>query len=115
MAPPAIYLISMYYVPNGNYYAQIHGMDRAELGDTLRSVQFYCSLQLASLLLLFVALQKILGLSPIHHLAFVLENQFHGVQIKLVFWVFTTYRLRCSIMVSLHNPPLPLVIRTLIT
>ncbi|KAE9077023.1 hypothetical protein PF010_g23672 [Phytophthora fragariae] len=94
----SIYLIGMYHLPNGNYYAQIHRMDQTELVDTLRSVQFYCSLQLVSLLLLFVALQQMLGLSPVHQLAFVLEKQFDGVQIKLVFWVF--YNVQASLQ---HN------------
>ncbi|KAG6974976.1 hypothetical protein JG688_00002767, partial [Phytophthora aleatoria] len=42
----------------------------------------------AHLALRSVFLQKILGLSPIHQLTFVLEKQYSGVQLKLVFWVY---------------------------
>jgi hypothetical protein len=94
----AIYMMVMYHLPNGQYYAQMQGMDRDQLVETLKSVQFYCSLQLASLLLLFLALRQILGLSPVHQLAFVLEKQFQGVQTKLIFWVF--YNVQASLQ---HN------------
>jgi hypothetical protein len=91
-------MMVMYHLPTGQYYAQMQGMDRDQLVETLKSVQFYCSLQLASLLLLFLALRQILGLSPVHQLAFVLEKQFQGVQTKLIFWVF--YNVQASLQ---HN------------
>uniref|UniRef100_H3HCH4 Uncharacterized protein n=1 Tax=Phytophthora ramorum TaxID=164328 RepID=H3HCH4_PHYRM len=84
----SIYLFVMYHLPNRDYYSQLHGMDHNQLVHTLQSVQFYCFLQLVSLLILFYALQHLLGLSPIHQLAFVLEKRYSGVQLKLVFWVF---------------------------
>ncbi|KAK1930371.1 hypothetical protein P3T76_014042 [Phytophthora citrophthora] len=102
----SIYLTAMYHLPNREYYAQIHGMDRDQLVATFENVQIYCSLQLASLLLLFAALHQILGLSPVHQLAFVLEKQFDGVQIKLVFWVY--YNVQASLQ---HNGKLELMSR----
>ncbi|KAE9173287.1 hypothetical protein PF004_g27020 [Phytophthora fragariae] len=62
---------------------------------TLENVMFYCSLQIGSLLLLVFILHKQLGLSPIHQLAFVLEKQWDGIQIRLVFWVF--YNVQASL------------------
>eukprot|EP00644_Phytophthora_capsici_P017482 jgi/Phyca11/127286/e_gw1.67.38.1 len=84
----SIYLYGMYHLPNREYYAQLRGMSESELILTLKNVLFYCALQLASLLLLFLALKKKLGLSPIHHLAFVLDKQFIAIQVKLCFWVY---------------------------
>ncbi|KAG6623057.1 uncharacterized protein IUM83_12251 [Phytophthora cinnamomi] len=84
----SIYLYGMYHLPNREYYAQLHGMSEHMLLQTLKNVLFYCSLQLVSLLLLFYALKKQLGFSPIHHLAFVLDKQFVGIQVKLLFWVY---------------------------
>ncbi|KAG1686796.1 hypothetical protein DVH05_005940 [Phytophthora capsici] len=78
----------MYHLPNREYYAQLRGMSESELILTLKNVLFYCALQLASLLLLFLALKKKLGLSPFHHLAFVLDKQFIAIQVKLCFWVY---------------------------
>ncbi|KAE9312023.1 hypothetical protein PF008_g20056 [Phytophthora fragariae] len=87
-ASSAFYLLVMSNLPNRDYYTQLRGMTHFELVQTLRSVQLYCSLQLLSLLVLFLALRHVLGLSPIHQLAYVLEKRFVGVQVKLVFWVY---------------------------
>lgn len=75
-------------LPNRDYYAQLHELSEREVIETLTNVLFYCSLQLVSLLLLFYALTKKFGLSPIPHLVFVLDKQFVGIQVKLVVWVF---------------------------
>ena len=50
-------------------------LSQGELIQTLNNVMFYCSLQILSLVLLAFILQKKLGLSPMHQLAFVLEKQ----------------------------------------
>ncbi|KAJ8578812.1 hypothetical protein ON010_g392 [Phytophthora cinnamomi] len=91
----SIYLAVMYELPNRRYYAQLEGMQKDLLYLTLKNVLFYCSLQLISLILLIIALQRKLGLSPIRQLAFVLEKQFAGLQIKLIFWVF--YNVQASL------------------
>lgn len=70
-------------------------MDGAQLVQTLQNVMFYCSLQLASLLLLIYMLRRMLGLPPTRQLAFVLEKQFHWVQTSLVFCVF--YNVQASL------------------
>jgi hypothetical protein len=100
---PAIYLYAMYHLPNRDYYAQLHGMNEEALVQTLQNVLFYCSLQLVSLLLLFFALQTKLGFSPVHHLAFVLDKQCVGVQVKLVFWVY--YNAQASLAHSGESAP----------
>ncbi|KAL3669462.1 hypothetical protein V7S43_005855 [Phytophthora oleae] len=94
----SIYLYGMYHLPNREYYAQLRGMNEGELILTLKNVLFYCSLQLVSLLLLFLALKKKLGMSPIHHLAFVLDKQFIAIQVKLCFWVY--YNAQASLQQS---------------
>ncbi|EGZ07296.1 hypothetical protein PHYSODRAFT_352876 [Phytophthora sojae] len=81
-------MLTTYLLPNREYYAQLRGMTQNELIQTLVSVMFYCTLQLGSLLLLFFILQRKLGLPPIHQLAFVLEKQYVGVQVRFIFWVF---------------------------
>ncbi|EGZ07227.1 hypothetical protein PHYSODRAFT_340354 [Phytophthora sojae] len=94
----SIYLYVMYQLPNRGYYAQLQSLDRDHLIHTLQGVLFYCSLQLLSLFVLFFVLQFTLGLSPIHQLAFVLEKQYSGVQLKLVFWVY--YNVQASLQYS---------------
>ena len=76
-----------YQLPNRTYYAQLQGMTQGELVETLENVMFYCSLQILSLLLLAFILQKKLGLSPMHLLAFVLEKYAPNFQGCLILWV----------------------------
>ncbi|RLN87735.1 hypothetical protein BBJ28_00019041 [Nothophytophthora sp. Chile5] len=83
----AIYLVAIYQLPNRMYYSQLAGMDRERLLETLQNVMVYCSLQLLSLLVLAVVLRYKLHFSAFRQLAFVLEKQWAGVQIKLVFWI----------------------------
>ncbi|KAK1930419.1 hypothetical protein P3T76_014090 [Phytophthora citrophthora] len=91
----SMYMFAMYHLPNRAYYAQLAGLDEDQLLQTLKNVLFYCSLQLLSLLVLAFTLQRKLGLSPIRQLSFVLEKQFAGAQIKLIFWVF--YNVQASL------------------
>ncbi|RLN48131.1 hypothetical protein BBJ28_00025193, partial [Nothophytophthora sp. Chile5] len=87
----SIYLVAMYQLPNRMYYSQLAGMDRGQLFETLQNVMVYCSLQLLSLLVLVVLLRYKLHFSPFRQLAFVLEKQWAGVQIKLVFWILNRW------------------------
>lgn len=91
----AIYLAIMYQLPNRKYYAQLTDIDEGELLQTLHNVLLYCVLQFISLLAMVIMLHTQLGLAPIHQLAFVLEKQFAGAQIKLIFWVF--YNVQASL------------------
>ncbi|KAE9034636.1 hypothetical protein PR003_g1225 [Phytophthora rubi] len=91
----SIYLAIMYQLPNRKYYAQLADIDEGQLLQTLHNVLLYCVLQFTSLLAVMLMLHTELGLSPIRQLAFVLEKQFAGAQIKLVFWVF--YNVQASL------------------
>ncbi|ETI40436.1 hypothetical protein F443_14162 [Phytophthora nicotianae P1569] len=91
----SIYMFATYQLPNREYYSQLHGMTQTELMQTLENVMFYCLLQTVSLLLLIFILQRKVGLSPMHQLAYVLEKQYSGVQTRLVFWVF--YNVQASL------------------
>ncbi|KAJ8576501.1 hypothetical protein ON010_g2709 [Phytophthora cinnamomi] len=84
----SIYLFATYHLPNREYYAVYNGMDQLRLANTLKNVLFYCLLQLVSLLVLIVILQRMLGHSPAKRIAFVLEKQVDFEQISLVFWMF---------------------------
>lgn len=88
----------MYHLPNRDYYIQLRGVDQDHLRLMLNNVLFYCSLQLVSLLMLLFALRYFVGLAPIHQLAYVLERQFRGVQLKFVFWVY--YNVHASLQHS---------------
>ncbi|KAE8984096.1 hypothetical protein PF011_g20912 [Phytophthora fragariae] len=63
-------------------------MGESQLISTLNNVMIYCFLQLLSLLLLVFTLRRMVGLSPIRQIAFVLEKQVAWVQMSLIFWLF---------------------------
>ncbi|RLN87732.1 hypothetical protein BBJ28_00019039 [Nothophytophthora sp. Chile5] len=89
------YLGVMYRLPNRAYYSQLADLTEGELHQALENVMFNCSLKVVSLALLCWVLQYKLRFSAIHQLAFVLERQWAGVQIKLAFWVF--YNVQASL------------------
>lgn len=81
-------MIATFYLPNREYYAVYNGMDESRLIQTLNNVMIYCLLQLMSLLVLIFTLKRMMRLSPIQQIAFVLEKQVAWVQMSLVFWLF---------------------------
>ncbi|KAE9082560.1 hypothetical protein PF010_g21538 [Phytophthora fragariae] len=84
----SVYLVTTFYLPNREYYAVYNGMGESQLISTLNNVMIYCFLQLLSLLLLVFTLRRMVGLSPIRQIAFVLEKQVAWVQMSLIFWLF---------------------------
>lgn len=85
----------LFNLPNRAFYPKLKHMDEQHLVTTLQNVVAYGILELLSLVALCVVLKRNLHLSPLHHLAFVLENQWRMVQSKLVLWVI--YSLQTSI------------------
>ncbi|KAE8984949.1 hypothetical protein PR001_g23031 [Phytophthora rubi] len=91
----AIYLVTTYFLPNREYYAIFQDMNESQLYGMLWRLLVYWFLQLLSLLCLNMLLQRILGLSPVRLLAFVLENQVDFVQIHLTYWL--CYNAQCTL------------------
>ncbi|RLN98302.1 hypothetical protein BBJ28_00025315 [Nothophytophthora sp. Chile5] len=102
------YLGVMYRLPNRAYYSQLADLTEGELYQALQNVMFNCSLKVVSLALLCWVLQYKLHFSAIHQLAFVLEKQWAGVQIKLAFWVF--YNVQASLQ---HYGAVSLLVSTM--
>lgn len=72
------------------YYANLHFTTQDQLNKTVWHVLIYATLELLSLVVLSVILQRKLRVSTIHHLAFVLEKNWKGIQSRLIFWVVYT-------------------------
>lgn len=83
----ALYLVTMSHSPNRVYYAQFADMDDAELGQTVLHVALYMGFELISLGAAQLALYRLLGVSPMHQLGFVLSRQAVQVQSALVLWM----------------------------
>jgi hypothetical protein len=82
-----LYLLITVNFPNRQYYAQLSNMDAEAMQYTLSSILLYALLEVVSLVLLAMALEKQRVVSSLHQLAFVLEHQWHMMQAKLNLWV----------------------------
>jgi len=77
----------VYYLPNRAYYPHVDSMTVAHLHSTLSNLFLYAFMELVSLLLLHTILKRRFRLPGVAQLAFVLEKQWGGVQMKFLFFV----------------------------
>jgi hypothetical protein len=82
-----IYLSVMFHMPNRIFYAQFENMDAAKLKQTVDHVLLYTTLELLSYVSTNIALRRMLRISPMRQLAFVLTRQGIHVQAALILWV----------------------------
>jgi hypothetical protein len=85
----AIYLTSTFLSPNRVYYLSVKTLTRDQLVDTVNHVLQYAAMELLSLVLLCVVLDRLVGVSTLRLLAFTLRKHAVLAQSLLVFWVFT--------------------------
>lgn len=95
--PTALYLTVMLHMPNSIYYAQFTNMDAANLKQTVINVLLYTMFELLSYVAASVALHRLLRISPMRQLAFVLTQQAVHVQSAMILWVVF------STQASLHH------------
>eukprot|EP00644_Phytophthora_capsici_P011733 jgi/Phyca11/123522/e_gw1.50.406.1 len=84
------YLAILYHFPNRQYYPQLTNLSDQELWQKVFSVLQYGILELVSLFLLVVVLNRLVHTHSLKQLAFVLEREFLMVQPKLILWVTMT-------------------------
>ncbi|ETK81851.1 hypothetical protein L915_12678 [Phytophthora nicotianae] len=84
------YLTILYHLPNRRFYPQLANLSDQELWDMVISVLEYGVLELASLTLLVLVLNRLVHRHSLKQLAFVLEREFLMVQPKLLLWVTMT-------------------------
>ncbi|KAG3157559.1 hypothetical protein PI126_g8268 [Phytophthora idaei] len=84
------YLTILYHLPNRRFYPQLANLSDQELWDMVISVLEYGALELASLTLLVLVLNRLVYRHSLKQLAFVLEREFFMVQPKLLLWVTMT-------------------------
>lgn len=84
---PGLYVTAMSRMPNRVYYAQFANMDAAHLQQTVANVLLYTLVELLSLVALHFSLCRLLRISSLRQLAFVLTRQTAHVQSALVLWV----------------------------
>ncbi|POM64251.1 Hypothetical protein PHPALM_20247 [Phytophthora palmivora] len=91
----AIYIATVYHLPNRKYFPYLNEMSETDLTYTIRSVLIYGSLQLLSFILLLGELNRRFCLAPGAILRFVLHNEWRLVQGQFVLWII--YVLQSSI------------------
>jgi len=88
---PALYLLIMSRMPSRVYYPQFTSLDAANLSQTVVNVLLYTVVKLESLVLLHMSLLRMLRVSSLHQLAFVLTQKATYIQLMLIAWgVYST-------------------------
>lgn len=86
----ALYLFVMLRMPNRVYYTQFVDKDRDDTLAAIRNVLLYGLVELASLVVLGLALRFRARFSAMKQLSFVLDRHTVYVQSVLILWVFYT-------------------------
>ncbi|KAG2787664.1 hypothetical protein JG687_00008669 [Phytophthora cactorum] len=82
----ALYSMIAFHLPNCTYNQSLVNLSKHELIMNVSFVIAYSMLELTSLILAMLILKRVLGISPVHQLGFVLETQATMVQSKLMLW-----------------------------
>jgi hypothetical protein len=80
----------MFYLPNRAYYPSVRSLTHDQLMETVGRVLQYAALELLSLAMLCVVLDRLLGFSTVRLLAFTLRKHVVLVQSQLTLWVFAS-------------------------
>jgi hypothetical protein len=80
-------LVITYYLPNRQFYAQLHHLDEAQLWSTISRILMYAALELLSFVMCALVIRHTTHQFPLQQLAFVLEREWMKVQPKIVIWV----------------------------
>ncbi|KAG6952721.1 hypothetical protein JG688_00013158 [Phytophthora aleatoria] len=82
----ALYSMIAFHLPNCTYNQSLVNLSKHELITNVSFVIAYSMLELTSLILAMLILKRVLGISPVHQLGFILETQATMVQSKLMLW-----------------------------
>ncbi|KAG7378374.1 hypothetical protein PHYPSEUDO_010155 [Phytophthora pseudosyringae] len=86
----SMYTTAMFYLPNRDYYPQLRSFDDAGLASNLASVITFGFIELVSLLVMGFLIQRMLRISMLHLLSFVLDRSWRMVQANLFLWICYT-------------------------
>ncbi|KAF1791709.1 hypothetical protein GQ600_25848 [Phytophthora cactorum] len=80
----------MFYLPNHHYYPQLQSFDDTGLASSLGNVVTFGFIELSSLLVIGYLIQRMLRISILHLLVFVLDRSWRMVQSNLFLWICYT-------------------------
>ncbi|KAF4045278.1 hypothetical protein GN244_ATG02322 [Phytophthora infestans] len=87
-----VYILVIVHLPSARYHFELVGIILDNVGATVLPVFVFALLQVVSLALLVMLIQKNCGMRAVYQLVFVLETQMPLVQGKLMFWMTCTFR-----------------------
>jgi hypothetical protein len=83
----------MFYLPNRAYYPSVRALTHDQFVETVGQVLQYAALELLSLAVLCIVLDRLLGFSTLRLLAFTLRKHAVLAQSQLTIWVFMSTQL----------------------
>ncbi|KAF1791015.1 hypothetical protein GQ600_14259 [Phytophthora cactorum] len=86
----SVYTAAMFYLPNHHYYPQLQSFDDTGLASSLGNVVTFGFIELSSLLVIGYLIQRMLRISILHLLVFVLDRSWRMVQSNLFLWICYT-------------------------
>ncbi|KAL3671964.1 hypothetical protein V7S43_002631 [Phytophthora oleae] len=86
----SIYTSAMYYLPNHDYYPQVQSFKDTGLADNLGRIVAFGFIELLSLFVIGFIIQRMLRVSMLHLLSFVLDRSWRMVQSNLFLWICYT-------------------------
>ncbi|KAL4109356.1 hypothetical protein PRIC1_001057 [Phytophthora ramorum] len=86
----SMYTAGMFYLPNRDYYPQLQSFDHSGLASNLGTVIAFGFIELISLLVIGFLIQRMLGISTLQLLSFVLDRGWRMVQSNLFLWICYT-------------------------
>ncbi|KAI9985479.1 hypothetical protein PInf_004841 [Phytophthora infestans] len=85
-----VYILVIVHLPSARYHFELVGIILDNVGATVLPVFVFALLQVVSLALLVMLIQKNCEMRAVYQLVFVLETQMPLVQGKLMFWMLIT-------------------------
>ncbi|ETO84481.1 hypothetical protein F444_01623 [Phytophthora nicotianae P1976] len=85
-----MYTAGMFYLPNHHYYPQLQSFEDTGLTSNLGNVVTFGVIELGSLLVIGYLIQRMLRISMLHLLVFVLDRSWRMVQSNLFLWICYT-------------------------
>ncbi|KAG3152077.1 hypothetical protein PI126_g10683 [Phytophthora idaei] len=86
----SVYTAALFYLPNHHYYPQLQSFDDTGLASSLGNVVTFGFIELSSLLVIGYLIQRMLRISILHLLVFVLDRSWRMVQSNLFLWICYT-------------------------
>ncbi|KAK1930047.1 hypothetical protein P3T76_014544 [Phytophthora citrophthora] len=86
----SIYTAAMFFLPNSAYYPQLKSIDHKMLTNNLGMIVVYGFVELLSLVVIGCVIQRMLRISVLHLLSFVLDRSWRMVQSNLFLWICYT-------------------------